>query len=152
VEWDAEITEAVTNERIDSARVLGAAQVIAIDREPYRLRMAEEAGHATINFEKVDVRSRLLELTGGRGPDKCIDAAGMEASHGSGHIHAYDRIKQAIRSGTERPHALRQAIMACRSGGVVSVIGVYGGFLEAPHGFDIFKHKQDNCEKVVLKP
>ena len=76
------------------------------------------------------MRSRLLELTGGRGPDKCIDAVGMEATHGSAHIAAYDRVKQAVRSETERPHALRQAIMSCRSGGVVSVIGVYGGLLD----------------------
>jgi threonine dehydrogenase-like Zn-dependent dehydrogenase len=126
----------------------------------------------------------------------------MEAVHGSSHLHAYDRIKQATRLETDRPYALRQAIMSCRSGGVVSVIGVYGGFIdkfpagawmnraitlrtgqchvqrymkpllnriergeidptriithripldEAPHGYDIFKNKQDNCEKVVLK-
>ena len=83
-----------------------------------------------INFEEVDVRSQLLELTGGRGPDKCIDAVGMEATHGSTHIHAYDRIKQAVRSETDRAHALRQAIMSCRSGGVISVIGVYAGFVD----------------------
>jgi threonine dehydrogenase-like Zn-dependent dehydrogenase len=110
--------------------VLGAATVIAIDKEPYRLHMAERAGHTRVNFEEVDVRSRLLEMIGGRGPDKCIDAVGMEAGHGAAHIHAYDRVKQAVRPETERPHALRQAIMACRSGGVVSVIGVYGGFLD----------------------
>ena len=115
---------------MDSARVLGAAKVIAIDKEPYRLQMAERAGHTPVNFEEVDVRSRLLELTGGRGPDKCIDAVGLEATHGSAHIAAYDRVKQAVRSETERPHALRQAIMSCRSGGVVSVIGVYGGLLD----------------------
>jgi threonine dehydrogenase-like Zn-dependent dehydrogenase len=115
---------------MDSARVLGAAQVIAIDKEPYRLQMAERAGHTPVNLEEVDVRSELLELTGGRGPDKCIDAVGMEATHGSAHIHAYDRVKQAVRSETERPHALRQAILSCRSGGVVSVIGVYGGLLD----------------------
>lgn len=68
--------------------MLGAAKVIAIDKEPYRLQMAERAGHMTINLEEVDVRSRLLELTGGRGPDNCIDAVGMEASHGAAHIHA----------------------------------------------------------------
>src|ERR1700748_735893 len=115
---------------MDSARVLGAAKVIAIDKEPYRLQMAERAGHTPVNFEEVDLRSRLLELTGGRGPDKCIDAVGLEATHGSAHIGAYDRVKQAVRSETERPHALRQAILSCRSGGVVSVIGVYGGLLD----------------------
>jgi threonine dehydrogenase-like Zn-dependent dehydrogenase len=154
-------------------------------------------------FENEDVRSALLELTGGRGPDKCIDAVGMEATHGAGHIHLYDRAKQAVRSETDRPHVLRQAINACRSGGVVSVIGVYGGYVdkfpagawmnrsltlrtgqchvqrymrplleriergelnppriithrvplaEAPRGYDMFKHKNDGCEKVVLTP
>jgi threonine dehydrogenase-like Zn-dependent dehydrogenase len=149
------------------------------------------------------VREALLEMTGGRGPDACIDAAGMEAHHGSAAIHAYDRAKQAVRQETERPHALRQAITCCRNGGVVSVIGVYGGMVdkfpigsvmnrsltikagqchvqrymrpllerirngeidptfvithrmslgEAPKGYDIFKHKQDDCEKIVLTP
>jgi threonine dehydrogenase-like Zn-dependent dehydrogenase len=149
------------------------------------------------------VRSILLELTGGRGPDKCIDAVGLEATHGSAHVYAYDRVKQATRMESDRPYALRQAILSCRSGGIVSVIGVYGGLIdkfpagawmnrsltlrtgqahvhrymkpllqriesgeidptriithrlplaEAPHGYDIFKNKQDNCEKVVLKP
>ena len=156
-----------------------------------------------MNFDDVDVRSVLLELTGGRGPDKCIDAVGMEATHGAAHLHLYDRVKQAVRSETDRPHALRQAILSCRSGGIVSVIGVYGGFVdkfpagawmdraitlrtgqchvqrymrpllqriesgefdptrvithrlplaEAPRGYEIFKKKQDNCEKVVLQP
>jgi len=115
---------------MDSARVLGAAKVIAIDKEPYRLDMASAEGYTTINFENEDVRSTLLELTGGRGPDKCIDAVGLEAVHGAGHIHLYDRVKQAVRSETDRPHALRQAILSCRSGGIVSVIGVYGGFVD----------------------
>ncbi|HEU0101525.1 MAG TPA: zinc-dependent alcohol dehydrogenase [Mycobacteriales bacterium] len=114
----------------DSARVLGAAKVIVIDKEDYRLRMAETAGYTTIDFEQVDVRSRLLELTGGRGPDKCIDAVGAEATHGSAHVNAYDRVKQATRAESERPHAIRQAIMSCRSGGIVSIIGVYGGFMD----------------------
>jgi threonine dehydrogenase-like Zn-dependent dehydrogenase len=115
---------------MDSARLLGADKVIGIDKEPYRLAMAEEAGHMTINFEQADVRSELLELTGGRGPDKCIDAVGMEATHGSLPVYAYDRAKQAARAESERPHALRQAIMSCRSGGVVSVIGAYGGLVD----------------------
>jgi threonine dehydrogenase-like Zn-dependent dehydrogenase len=110
---------------MDSARLLGAEQVIGIDKEPYRLALAAQAGHTTI-----DVRSELLELTGGRGPDKCIDAVGMEASHGSGPIDAFDKAKQAARLESERPHALRQAITSCRSGGIVSVIGVYGGFMD----------------------
>ena len=188
---------------MDSARVLGAGKVIAIDKEPYRLNMAAEAGYLTIDFEQDDVRSTLLELTGGRGPDKCIDAVGMESTHGSMPIMAYDRAKQTARLETDRPYALRQAILSCRSGGIVSVIGVYGGVVDkfpagafmnraltlrtgqchvqrymqpllrrieggeidptriithtlplqrAPYGYDIFKHKQDGCEKIVLKP
>src|SRR4051812_33039055 len=112
---------------MDSARVLGAAMVIAIDDVPYRLEMAASQGYQTINYSDTDVRSALLELTGGRGPDKCIDAVGMEATHGTAHVHLYDRVKQAVRSETDRPHALRQAILSCRSGGIVSVIGGYGG-------------------------
>jgi threonine dehydrogenase-like Zn-dependent dehydrogenase len=188
---------------MDSARLLGAETVIAIDKEPYRLALAERAGYIPVNFDQVDVRSRLLELTGGRGPDKCIDAVGMESAHGKLPIHAYDKAKQTARLESDRPHALRQAITSCRNGGVVSVIGVYGGLVDkfpagawmnrsltlrtgqchvqrymkpllehieagrldptriishklplsqAPHGYGIFKHKKDNCEKVVLKP
>jgi len=191
---------------IASARLLGAEQVIAIDREEYRLRMArEQAGAtATINFEQQpDVVEELKELTGGRGPDSVIDAVGMEATHGQPLVHAYDRAKQATRLETDRPHALRDAIMACRPGGIVSVIGVYGGFMDkfptgafmnkgltmrtgqchvqrymqplldrvvagdidpsfvithrlelgdAPTGYETFKHKRDDCVKVVLKP
>ncbi|MBX6748377.1 MAG: glutathione-dependent formaldehyde dehydrogenase [Micromonosporaceae bacterium] len=188
---------------IDSARMLGAAMVVAIDKEPYRLSLAEQAGAIPINFTEADVRAELLELTGGRGPDKCIDAAGMEATHGSMPIDVYDRAKQAVRAETDRPHALRQAILSCRSGGIVSVIGAYGGFIdkfpvgawmnrgltlrsgqchvqrymaplleriqrgdidptrvithtmsldEAPHAYDLFKNKQDDCLKVVLRP
>jgi len=189
---------------MDSARVLGAERVIAIDKEGYRLDLAAAQGYTTVNFDEVDdVRSVLLELTGGRGPDKCIDAVGLEATNGAAHVHLYDRVKQAVRSETDRPHALRQAILSCRSGGIVSVIGVYGGFIdkfpagawmnrsitlrtgqchvqrytrpllqriergeidptrvithrmpltEAPRGYEIFKKKEENCEKVVLKP
>jgi len=189
---------------IASALLLGADTVIAIDRFPYRLQMATtKAGAAyAINYEDTDVNEALKTLTGGRGPDACIDAVGMEAHHGSGLIHAYDRVKQAVRLETDRPHVLRQAITSCRSGGVVSVIGVYGGFVdkfpmgalmnrsitirsgqchvqkymkpllahieagrldptfvithrlsldEAPEGYDMFKSKDDECVKVVLK-
>src|ERR1700760_3991804 len=94
---------------MDSARLLGADTIIAIDKEPYRLAMAAQAGYTTINFEQADVRSELLELTGGRGPDKCIDAVGMEATHGSLPIRSYDRVKQATRTESDRPFALRQA-------------------------------------------
>jgi threonine dehydrogenase-like Zn-dependent dehydrogenase len=85
----------------------------------------------TIDYEKrPDVVEELKEMTAGRGPDACIDAVGMEAHHVHGPIHAYDRVKQATRMETERPHALREAIMACRNGGIVSVVGVYGGLLD----------------------
>ena len=189
---------------IASARLLGAEQIIAIDRFPYRLQMAYEKAGATdiINYEQEDVLETLKALTGGRGPDACIDAVGMEA-HSPRIDYAYDRAKQAMRLETDRPLALREAIMACRNGGVVSVIGVYGGFVdkfpmgsvmnrsltirsgqchvqrymrplleriqageldpsfvithrlpldEAPRGYDLFKHKQDDCVKVVLQP
>jgi threonine dehydrogenase-like Zn-dependent dehydrogenase len=117
---------------IASARLLGAERVVAIDRFEYRLRMAREKAGATetINYEDTDVSEALKEMTGGRGPDACIDAVGMEAHHGSGPINAYDRVKQAARLETERPHALRQAITSCRNGGTVSVMGVYGGFVD----------------------
>jgi threonine dehydrogenase-like Zn-dependent dehydrogenase len=187
---------------IASAYLLGAERVIAIDRFPYRLQMAKEKAGAAevINYEQESVLERLKELTGGRGPDKCIDAVGMEA-HGHTASYAYDRAKQALMLETDRPIALREAIMACRNGGTVSVIGVYGGLIDkfpmgtimnrsltiksgqchvhrymrpllqriqdgeidptfvithrmrledAPHGFDIFLNKEDNCEKVVL--
>jgi threonine dehydrogenase-like Zn-dependent dehydrogenase len=188
---------------IQSAYLLGAERVIAIDRFPERLRMAREKSKAiTLDYEEVDVSAALKEMTGGRGPDACIDAVGMEA-HGMGLMGAYDRVKQAMSVETDRPIALRQALMACRNGGVVSIPGVYGGFLdkipfgsvmnrsltirtgqthvqrymkplleriqkgeidptvvithrmsldEAPHGFDIFCNKQDECIKIVLKP
>ena len=188
---------------IQSAYLLGAERVIAIDRFPARLRMAREVSRAeTINYEEVDVLDALKTITGGRGPDACIDAVGMEA-HGVGLVGAYDRVKQAMMLETERPNALRQALMACRNGGVVSIPGVYGGFLdkmpigsimnrsltlktgqthvqrylkpllhrvqngeidpsviithrmpleEAPGAYRMFRDKQDECVKVVLKP
>src|SRR5258708_29620175 len=89
--------------------------------------MAEQAGHIPLNFPRVDVQSELRELTGGRGPDKCIDAVGMEATHGSTPVNAYDRVKQATGAESERPYALSQAITCCRNGGVVSVIRDHGG-------------------------
>jgi threonine dehydrogenase-like Zn-dependent dehydrogenase len=188
---------------IASAYLLGADRVIAIDRFPYRLQMAKDRARAwqTINYEEESVLERLKELTGGRGPDRCIDAVGMEA-HGPPAIYAYDRAKQALMLETDRPIALREAILACRNGGVVAIIGAYGGFIDkfpigslmnrsitirtgqchvqhymkplleriqkgeidssfvithtlpldqAPRGYDMFLHKRDNCEKVVLK-
>jgi threonine dehydrogenase-like Zn-dependent dehydrogenase len=186
-----------------SAYLLGAERVIAIDRFPYRLQMAaERTGAIAINYEKTSVLEALKDTTGGRGPDKCIDAVGMEA-HGHGFVYAYDRAKQAMRVETDRPLALREAILACRNGGTVSVIGVYAGFIDkfpmgslmnrsltiksgqchvqrymkplldrvtkgeidpsmvithrlpldqAPRGYAMFRNKEDNCEKVVLKP
>jgi len=114
---------------IASANLLGAERVIGIDRFPERLQMAKEkAGAAeTINYEQTDVYETLMEITGGMGPDACIDAVGLEA-HMPGIIGAYDRVKQAMMLESDRPHALRQAIMACRKGGTVSIPGVYGGF------------------------
>ena len=191
---------------IASAVMMGAERVIAIDQYDYRLQMALNKARATdiIDFAKdPDIVEQLKELTGGRGPDAVIDAVGMEAAHGHGAIHAIDRAKQATRSESDRPHALRDAILACRPGGIVSVIGVYGGLMDkfpsgafmnkglqlragqchvqkylkplydhikngdidpsfvvthrlelgmAPDGFETFKHKQDECVKVVLKP
>lgn len=115
---------------IVSAYLLGAERVIAIDRIPFRLRIARDrAGAETLNYEEVDVLEALREMTAGRGPDACIDAVGMEA-HGHGAQYAYDRTKQAMRMQTDRPTALRQAILACRNGGTISVMGVYGGFID----------------------
>jgi threonine dehydrogenase-like Zn-dependent dehydrogenase len=114
-----------------SAQLLGAERVILIDRFDYRLRIAEEKrGVETLNYEQVDsVPEALKELTGGRGPDACIDAVGMEA-HFHGPSYMYDRAKQALRQETERPFALREAIMSCRNGGTVSIVGVYGGLMD----------------------
>ncbi len=188
---------------IKSAFLLGAERVIAIDRFPERLQLAREFGGAeVINYEEVDPGEALKEMTGGRGPDSCLDAVGMEA-HGMGMEGLYDKVKQAVRMETDRPNVLRQAIVACRKGGTVSLAGVYGGFIDkvpmgaafnkgltlkmgqthvhkylnrllehiqrgdidppriishhlpleqAPHGYDIFKNKRENCTKVVLHP
>jgi threonine dehydrogenase-like Zn-dependent dehydrogenase len=187
-----------------SAYLLGAERVIGIDRFPERLRMAREGAKAeTINYEEVNTYDALMDMTGGRGPDACIDAVGMEAHGGHGLVYAYDRVKQALMAETDRPIALREAIMCCRNGGTVSVIGVYGGLIDkfpmgsfmnrsltmktgqchvqrymrplleriekgeidpsfvithrlpledAPHGYDIFTNKEDDCIKIVLKP
>lgn len=110
----------------------GAARVIAIDNVPERLALARQAGAETIDFDAEDVTipERLKEMTGGHGPDKCIDAVGAE-SHATASFDAViDKLKAATLLGTDRPHVLRTAIMACRPGGIVSVPGVYGGFLD----------------------
>ncbi|GAA4568620.1 zinc-dependent alcohol dehydrogenase [Planotetraspora kaengkrachanensis] len=186
---------------VASAYLMGAERVISIDRLPYRLKIAERAGAETIDYEDVDVQEALLDITAGRGPDACIDAVGMEAHHPNPAMYAYDRTKQATRMETDRPYALREAIMACRNGGTVSVIGAYAGFVDkfpvgtfmnrsltlrsgqchvqrylkpllrriengdidpsfvithrlplrdAPRGYDMFKNKVDDCNKVVL--
>jgi threonine dehydrogenase-like Zn-dependent dehydrogenase len=187
-----------------SAYLLGAERVIAIDRIPERLALAETRGKAvTLDYTKVEsVVEALKEMTGGRGPDACIDAVGMEA-HGTGLDGWYDWTKQQVRLQTDRPTALRSVLQACRKGGVVSIPGVYGGVIDkvpfgaafakgltlrmgqthvqrymgplleriergeidpgyiithrmrlddAPHGYQIFRDKEDACVKVVLRP
>lgn len=187
---------------IRSAFMLGAGRVIAIDRFPERLALAEEGGAEVLNYEEVDVGEALKEMTGGMGPDCCIDAVGLEA-HGTGPMALYDKVKQTVRIETGRPLVLREAIAACRKGGKISVPGVYGGFVDkipmgafvnkglqmksgqthvqrylkplleriqngeidpsfvithrlpldqAPEAYKIFRDKEENCIKVVLKP
>jgi len=115
---------------IKSAYLLGAERVIAIDRFPARLSMAARQGRAeTLDYTQVDVYEALREMTGGQGPDACIDAVGLEA-HGTTLDAWYDRVKTTMYLATDRPHALRQAINACRKGGTVSIPGVYGGWLD----------------------
>jgi len=118
-----------------SAYLLGAERVIAIDRFPERLALAKDEVRAeTIDYTKVDsVVETLRDMTGGRGPDACIDAVGMEA-HGTGLAHAYDRVKQELRLETDRGDALREAILACRKGGTLSILGVYGVMDKFPVG------------------
>jgi threonine dehydrogenase-like Zn-dependent dehydrogenase len=188
---------------IRSAYLMGAERVIAIDRVPERLQLAKEkSGAEIINYEEVDAGEALKEMTGGRGPDACVDAVGLEA-HGMGFMGVYDEAKQAVRLETDRPHVIRQMIVACRKGGTLSIMGVYGGFIDKVpmgaafnkgltirmgqmHGqkymprllghvlegdidpsdvfthtmpldqtkqaYELFKHKKDNCIKVLLKP
>jgi len=114
---------------IPSAYLLGAEKVISIDCFPNRLRLAREAKAETVNFQEVDVYEALNEMTGGRGPDVCIDAVGLEA-YGHTVDAMYDYAKAALFMATDRAHALRQAIRCCRKGGTVSVPGVYGGLLD----------------------
>ena len=187
---------------IRSAFLLGAERVIGIDRIAERLHLAREAGAHTINYEDTDVYDTLMYMTGGRGPDSCMDAVGLEA-HTHGPMYYYDRFKQAMMLESDRPIVLREAIMACRNGGTVSIPGVYGGFVDkmpmgavmnkaltiktgqthvqryfrplldrinkgdidpsfvvthhlkledAPKGYDMFLHKQDDCIKIVMNP
>jgi len=115
---------------IRSAVLLGAKQVVVIDRVPERLAMAKEGGAITINFDEESVLDRLKELTNGKGPEKCIDAVGME-SHATRSVDAmYDRVKQAVMLESDRPHVLREMIYVCRPAGILSVPGVYGGLID----------------------
>jgi threonine dehydrogenase-like Zn-dependent dehydrogenase len=115
---------------IRSAVLLGAKQVVVIDRVPERLAMAKEGGTITINFDQESVLDRLKELTNGKGPEKCIDAVGME-SHATRSFDAmYDRVKQAVMLESDRPHVLREMIYVCRPAGILSVPGVYGGLID----------------------
>ena len=187
---------------VQSAFALGAHRVIAIDHYPHRLDLAKSLGAEVINFEEVDVREALVEMTGGIGPDACIDAVGME-SHGVTADSVMDKLKSAVKLVTDQTHGLRQVIIACRKGGRISIPGVYGGvtdkfpigalmekglsvksgqthvqkympqllklimedkidttFLishrlsleEGPTGYKIFKERQNEVTKVVLKP
>ena len=187
---------------IRSAFLLGAERVIGIDNIPERLKLARDGGAQTLNFDEVEILGALEEMTGGMGPDSCLDAVGMEA-HGTAPGMLYDWAKQGMRLTVDRANAVRQMIVACRKGGHVSIAGVYFGLVdkmplgiafgkglnfkmgqthvhrylpkllkhiedgdidptflithrlplsEAPHGYEIFKHKKDDCIKVVLNP
>jgi threonine dehydrogenase-like Zn-dependent dehydrogenase len=114
---------------IRSAILLGAEQVVAIDRIPERLAMAEDAGAITINFDQESVVERLNELTDNKGPEKCIDATGMESHITAGQPDTVvDRAKQMFMLESDRPHVLREMIYVCRPGGIISIPGVYSGF------------------------
>jgi threonine dehydrogenase-like Zn-dependent dehydrogenase len=115
---------------IRSAFLLGAGKVIAIDTVQERLKLAQEAGAETIDFMKDDVYERIQEMTHGRGADACIDAVGTEAEPTASVDSMVDRAKTAVFLGTDRPHVLRQAIQCCRNFGVVSIVGVYGGYVD----------------------
>jgi threonine dehydrogenase-like Zn-dependent dehydrogenase len=114
---------------IQSALILGAHRVIAIDHYPARLQLAKSLGAEILDYNEVNIREALDEMTGGIGPDAVIDCVGME-SHGLSIDNVVDTLKAHTFLGTERPHALRQMILACRKGGRVSIPGVYGGFAD----------------------
>ncbi|MBK3776887.1 alcohol dehydrogenase catalytic domain-containing protein [Azospirillum brasilense] len=125
---------------IRSAVLLGAKQVIAIDRVPERLSMARAGGAITINFEEESVVERLNELTGGKGPEKCIDAVGMEAHATATLDSMYDRAKQALMLESDRAHVLREMMYVCRPAGTLSIPGVYGGLIDkVPFGMSMNK-------------
>ena len=141
---------------IRSDLLLGASRVIVIDHIPSRLELAKKSGAEVLNYDDGDIVDKLRQLTAGRGPDSCIDAVGLEA-HGSTVDAIYDYAKMAMKLETDRPHALRQAIQACRKGGTISVPGVYGGVVDKfPIGVAFskgltFKMGQTNVHKY-LKP
>ena len=114
---------------VQSAFLMGAERVIAIDHFPHRLELARQFGAETINFEQTDTYDALMQMTGGIGPDAVIDSVGLEA-HGLFVDNAIDQIKASTFLGTDRIHAIRQAIIACRKGGRVSMPAVYGGFVD----------------------
>jgi threonine dehydrogenase-like Zn-dependent dehydrogenase len=114
---------------IQSALFMGARRVLAIDHHPRRLALAKSLGADVINFEEVKVREALMEMTGGIGPDACIDAVGLE-SHGFTLDARLDHAKAVVKLGTDRLHALRQVLLACRKGGRISIPGVYGGMAD----------------------
>ena len=117
-------------ERSIRVTLMGAERVIVIDRFPERLGAARRhLGVETLDYSLLDVMGTLREMTAGRGPDRCIEAVGMEA-HDTTAAYAYDRVKQALRIQTDRPTAVRQAILACRKGGTISVIGVFAGLVD----------------------
>lgn len=186
-----------------AAMLMGAEQVIVIDRLPERLaQVRQHIGAETLDYTHDDVMAELKERTGGRGPDVAIEAVGMEA-HGTGPQYLYDQVKQQLRLQTDRPTALREAAYACRKGGSLFVLGVFGGFIDkfpmgaimnkaltvrgaqqhghryipqilqhlargelttehlathimpldqGPHGYDMFKNKEDGCVRAVFQP
>ncbi|MEO1987199.1 zinc-dependent alcohol dehydrogenase [Martelella sp.] len=140
---------------IRSAFMLGTERVIAIDTVPERLALAEKGGAETIDFGEEDVYDRIMQLTRSRGADACIDAVGTEADASASWDSRWDRIKVATFMGTDRPHVLRQAIHCCRNFGTVSIVGVYGGFLDkVPMGSAInrgltFKMAQTPVQKYL---
>jgi threonine dehydrogenase-like Zn-dependent dehydrogenase len=113
-----------------SAMVLGARQVAVIDNVPERLAMAAERGAIPINFDEESVLDRISEITNGKGPEKCIDAVGMEAHATRSLDSIYDRVKQAVMLESDRPHVLREMMYVCRPGGTLSIPGVYGGLID----------------------
>ena len=139
---------------IKSAFMLGAERVIAIDNIPERLALAQQAGAETLDFDDEHLNGKLHEMTGGRGPDACIDAVGMEA-HGLAPGMIYDWTKQIMRMATDRPNVIRQAIMICRKGGTISIPGLYVGLLDKiPFGAAFakgltFKMGQTNMQKYL---